>query len=90
MKYKNILILFIFATVFAYMIINGEEIKALTISAMTLCFFKIIPSIFPFMVFSNILLRFTNFDTKRGSILRLAAISWVSGFIVGPKFLYEM
>lgn len=91
-KIKNIALLIATIWIFCAFLINSELVAKKGIEAMSLCFFRIIPSIFPFMVLSSFLLKtgLLNHIFSRNKFLNIVIVSWLSGFLVGPKYLSEL
>ena len=82
---------------FIIFFLNSDIVTKSTYNALVLCFSKLIPSIFPFMILSSIFLQaglikgllrkkelYFGIDK---SILEIILISWISGFLIGPRFL---
>lgn len=75
-----------------------DIIKKTAINTLSICFFRLVPSIFPFMVLSSILIQagiinyvlLSNKKTILGickNVISIVFSSWISGYIVGPRYL---
>ena len=75
-----------------------DIIKKTAINTLSICFFRLVPSIFPFMVLSSILIQagiinyvlLGNKKTILGickNVISIVFSSWISGYIVGPRYL---
>lgn len=72
---------------------NAELVASTVADSLIVCFYKLIPSIFPFMVLSGFLIKLIGNNTyKEKSRLSplIIFLSWVSGFIVGPGFISRL
>lgn len=74
---------------------NAEAVAEATKTSLSLCILKLIPSIFPFMVLSTILMKRVeclrnadNLDKCKISKITIV-LSWISGFLTGSKFISE-
>ena len=97
---KIILVLITVIFLFSALLFNSSVIANTTSEALAVCYFKLIPSIFPFMVLSGF---FMNISGKKHTIVKneksysdkykascfVILLSWISGFVVGPKYLCE-
>ena len=88
-KIKNVTVATLIIIIFLIFLTNTKIVVDASINALTMCFLKLIPSIFPFMILSNILLNLNILDSCKKPII-LVILSWISGFIVGPSFLTRL
>lgn len=74
------------------MFYNADLVADTVTQTLIVCFYKLIPSIFPFMILSGIIMKSINSLLFRDqSKIKVSAliiiISWISGFLVGPRHI---
>lgn len=94
---KNIFVALVVLILFPIFLTHNKIVSEAASVTLSMCFIKLIPSIFPFLVLSGFLINaFDGNNTnnrhnldKRKTPYLIIVLSWLSGFIVGPKFLCE-
>ena len=95
-KIKNIIITSLTLLSFISIFKNSKSLSLVIINTLVFCANKLIPSIFPFMVFSGIFMKIgtsvsgkdgIQANTQKGLLLKVTMFSWISGFLVGPKHI---
>ncbi len=95
-KIKNIFLLIIMCGCYVLFFTNTKLITGAIFGTLQFCVSKLIPSIFPFMVLTSFFSQI-NFKANRkkgflginSELFKIISLSWLSGFIVGPKQLSE-
>ena len=94
---KNIFVILSVVILFTLFLTHPKIVSEAVSVTLSMCFIKLIPSIFPFMVISGFLINTLGEKNVRGKrnldkckIPYLTILlSWISGFVVGPKYLCQ-
>ena len=88
-KLKNIAVSLFGVALLICLFIYGKDVNKVVFETLVFCFSKLIPSLFPFMAFAGILVKNGKNNSQKHGFFRLCFISWLCGYIIGPKILQD-